>query len=513
MLLLLTALVLSLWFYRQRTPDASLWMLATYAGIGLLAYQDFTAVGTYGEAFPKILKDFILLGMVGFVQTMAVNKRIPVWMAVVLIFGMFAAVHVLDDLIPADEEDGAERPHQLARDGAYLDKDVYYETYLVELDSEQPTAAFRRAVADRNWTFEPAFLPEDDDRTLLDNYVVVNVGPQDYPDLAPVLEELPNVVYAEPNEVIQAWPLLEPSPPATAPNSRRSLSINDPGTGQQWVMEVLEMNEYYQQLSGLRPAKKAKLAILDTGVDARHEDLDDNYVSTEKRYDNDPVGHGTHCAGIAAGVTNNGIGIGSLAGAGDSPFVEVTSIKVLNAGGMGTQKTIIAGIIEAVDEGADVISLSLGGASNRSRQRAYSQAVRYATDRGIIVVAAAGNSNRNAANYAPANADGIITVAALDELLLRAPFSNRVDEIARSLAAPGVGIYSTVPNNNYKRYSGTSMACPFVAGLAGVLKSLDPNLDAQAMYELLHATGREGNETRVTGRIVQPADALRAVIN
>ena len=507
MLLLLTALVLSLWFYRQRSGDAVFWMLATYAGIGLLAYQDFTAVGTYAEAFPKLLKDFIMLGMVGFVQTMAVNKRIPVWLAVVLIFGMFAAVHVLDDLIPADEEDGDAVPSEL-----FSDQNVYYETYLVELDGEQPTAAFRRAVADRNWTFERAFLPEDDERTLLDNYVIVNVGPNDYADLAPVLEGLPNVVYAEPNETIQAWPLLEPSAPATAPTSQRQLSINDPGTDQQWVMEVLEMDEYYQQLSQLRPRKKAKVAILDTGVDARHEDLGDNYVSTEKRYDTDPVGHGTHCAGIAAGVTNNGIGIGSLAGAGDSPFVEVTSIKVLNAGGIGTQKTIIAGIIEAVDEGADVISLSLGGASNKSRQRAYSQAVRYATDQGIVVIAAAGNSNRNAADYAPANADGIITVAALDELLLRAPFSNRVDKVARPLAAPGVGIYSTVPNNNYRRYSGTSMACPFVAGLAGVLKSLDPGLDAAAMYELLHATGREGNETRLTGRVVQPADALRAVV-
>jgi thermitase len=178
----------------------------------------------------------------------------------------------------------------------------------------------------------------------------------------------------------------------------------------------------------------------------------------------------------------------------------------------GPKKTIIAGIIEAVDEGMDVISLSLGGPSNQSRQRAYSQAVKYAHDHGAIVVAAAGNSNRDAANYSPANADGMITVAALDDKLLRAPFSNRVDRVKQGIAAPGVGIFSTTPNNTYKSFSGTSMACPFVAGLLGVMRSLEPDLTAAQAYAILHATGEDGPETRVTGRIVQPADALDAVL-
>jgi thermitase len=273
------------------------------------------------------------------------------------------------------------------------------------------------------------------------------------------------------------------------------------------------MDEYYRILSEQQARKKAKIVILDTGVDGTHEDLDDNFTSIETKYDTDPHGHGTHCAGIAAGVTNNGLGIGSLAGTNDeSPFVEVSSVKVLSASGMGTQKTIIAGIIEAADEGADVISLSLGGRSNQSSQRAYSAAVEYAHRAGAIVVAAAGNSNRNAKDFAPANAEGIITVAAIDEHLLRAPFSNRTEDIEMAIAAPGVGIYSTVPGNQYKKYSGTSMACPFVAGLLGVMKSLEPELDHRTAYRMLHDTGLTTSETRVTGRIVQPADALAALV-
>jgi thermitase len=274
----------------------------------------------------------------------------------------------------------------------------------------------------------------------------------------------------------------------------------------------MNMNAYYALLSKQTPKKQAKIAILDTGVDGNHEDLKDNYFSVEEKYDNDPMGHGTHCAGIAAGVTNNGIGIGSLAGSGSQPFVEVTSIKVLNAGGMGTQKTIIAGIIEAADEGADVISLSLGGQSNASRQKAYSQAVKYATSQGAIVVSAAGNSNRDAKDYSPANATGMITVAAIDENLNRAVFSNTVNNVKQGIAAPGVAIYSTTPDNNYKVFSGTSMAAPFVAGLLGVMRSVNPNLSAADAYKILRKTGVDSGDTKMTGKVVQPEAALKAAL-
>ena len=500
-MLLLTALVLTLWFWRRNTQDASLWMVLTYAGVGLIAWNDFASVSVAANAFPKILKDFIMLGMVGFVQSMAVKKQISVWSAVILIFVMFAAVHYLEELIEADEQ---AIPQQISSKATP-------ESVLVELREGASDDQLRKFARDNSLQIERAFFPDAASETLLDNYYVVTDAAAAPRNVEAGLAALSTVLYTEPNETIQVEPFIAPEEVYPA-KGNASLGINDPMTGMQWPMEVLHMQEYYQILQQQRPRKQAKVVILDTGVDAAHEDLEDNYFTIESKYDNDPHGHGTHCAGIAAGVTNNGLGIGSLAGSGDSPFVEVSSIKVLNGGGMGTQKTIIAGIIEAADEGADVISLSLGGRSTQSSQRAYAAAVKYAHRSGAIVVAAAGNSNRDAKDFAPANADGIITVAAIDQLLLRAPFSNRTENVSRAIAAPGVGIFSTVPGDGYKAFSGTSMACPFVAGLLGVMKSLRPELTYDVAYRILHSTGHEGSEVRVTGRIVQPAAALQALL-
>ncbi len=500
-MLLLTALALSLWFWRRNLKDASLWMVLTYAGVGLIAWADFSSVSVAANAFPKILKDFIMLGMVGFVQSMAVKKQISVWSAVILIFVMFAAVHYLQELIEAEE--GSVEAVTIT--AAPL-------SYLVELREGADANQLDRFVEDNGLTLERAFFPDAPSETLLDNYYAVEGTGADR-NLEAGLNGLSTVTYTEPNETIQVEPFIVAEPgKAERTANKQSLGINDPFTGQQWAMEVLHMNDYYRILQEQRPRKTARVVILDTGVDGNHEDLQDNYVSIESNYDNDPHGHGTHCAGIAAGVTNNGLGIGSLAGSGDQPFVEISSVKVLNGGGMGTQKTIIAGIIEATDEGADVISLSLGGRSTQSSQRAYNAAVKYALRKGTIVVAAAGNSNRDAKDFAPANADGIITVAAIDQLLLRAPFSNRTENVSRAIAAPGVGIYSTFPGDQYKAFSGTSMACPFVAGLLGVMKSLRPELTYEEAYRLLDQTGLETTEMRTTGRIVQPAAALMALL-
>jgi thermitase len=256
--------------------------------------------------------------------------------------------------------------------------------------------------------------------------------------------------------------------------------------------------------------KRALVAILDTGVDAQHEDLKGNFRSISKKYDDDPRGHGTHCAGIAGAVTNNGVGVASLART--TEYFDITSVKVLRAQGSGTQKDIISGIIEAVDAGADVISMSLGGFSTQARQRAYNQAVRYATDKGCIVVAAAGNSNRDAAGYTPVNARGVIGVSAIDQDLQRAQFSNRVGRLDMAVAAPGVGIYSTKPDNNYNSHNGTSMATPFVSGLLGLMKSIRPDLTAKEAYQILESTGITTRNTQETGKLIQPADAVASLL-
>ena len=114
-----------------------------------------------------------------------------------------------------------------------------------------------------------------------------------------------------------------------------------------------------------KPVKKARIAILDTGVDAQHEDIKANYHSFARKHNVDKHSHGTHCAGIAGSVSNNGKGIASFSP--DNQYVEVGSIKVLGNHGGGTQKGIISGMIEAADKGADVISMSLGRSFKQSK--------------------------------------------------------------------------------------------------------------------------------------------------
>ncbi len=310
--------------------------------------------------------------------------------------------------------------------------------------------------------------------------------------------------WLEENEVVTVAPMPAQNP---APIQRR-YGIDDPGLSQLWGFEAMQVDQLYETLrkGNIQPKKKALIAILDTGVDAQHEDIKANYRSLSTAYDNDPMKHGTHCAGIAASVSNNGLGVASFSV--DNAFFQVASVKVLNAGGSGTQQGIIRGMIEAADAGADVISMSLGGRTGSVKQTAYEKAVKYAAKKGAIVVAAAGNSNRNAKDFAPVNTPGVIGVSAVDAGLNRAVFSNFVNDIPWAAAAPGVDIYSTVPGNQYASFNGTSMATPYVAGLLGLLKSIRPELTAREAYNLLQSTGKETKNTRETGRLIQPAKAV-----
>jgi hypothetical protein len=188
----------------------------------------------------------------------------------------------------------------------------------------------------------------------------------------------------------------------------------------------------------------------------------------------DDFGHGTHCAGIIAAVSNNNLGIAGLA------QVRVMAEKVLDSSGGGYWDWIANGIINATDCGADIISMSLGG---YGESELLHEAVRYAYDAGVLVIAAAGNDNTNMKLY-PAGYDEVIAVAATDQNDNKASFSNWGDWI--ELAAPGVQIYSTMPTYhvtlndwgyamNYDYLNGTSMACPHVAGVAALVWSRYPS--------------------------------------
>ncbi|MEM1218054.1 MAG: S8 family serine peptidase [Bacteroidota bacterium] len=318
------------------------------------------------------------------------------------------------------------------------------------------------------------------------------------------LREHQAVEWVEQNERIQ----LSPDVTTWAPFRPGRGAINDPELEKQWARDVMQIEKVHRLLDSRagKAQKTALIAILDTGVDGQHEDLKGRYRSTNKKYDADPVGHGTHCAGIAAAISNNKKGIASLTP--DKGWVQVTSIKVLSGFGGGTQRGIIQGMLEAADAGADVISMSLGGFSTDKRQLAYQEAVAYARQKGAIVVAAAGNENQDARKVTPANAPGLITVTAVDTVLGRASFANWVTDLERPLSAPGVAIYSTTPKNTYKSYNGTSMAAPQVAGLLGIMKSLWPEIDTDQAYEILKTTSRKSGQPKETGPLVQPYEAL-----
>jgi len=184
----------------------------------------------------------------------------------------------------------------------------------------------------------------------------------------------------------------------------------------------------------------------------------------------------------------------------------------LNRSGGGTQNDIINGIITATDKGADVISMSLGARSNLARERAYKQAIAYANGNGAIVVVAAGNSNRNANTFSPANTQMAITVSAIDQNKNKANFSNYFTDMDYAIAAPGVDILSTVPGNGYKTNSGTSMAAPHVAGLLAVMKAIKPNLNTKEAIHILKSTGFETSDTQKTGKLINPTGAIEMLL-
>lgn len=380
---------------------------------------------------------------------------------------------------------------------------------LVNDDSFQPTEVLKiKSVVNMS----NAFYPERYNLTNLDEYLKLDVNVTTYSDwnnLLSQLRKIKGVQHIEPNGVYylnlpgNKWP--------EGPDLKPPIT-NDPLSGNQWALNKLNIEGLNNVLSKviLTKRKKGLLAILDTGIDKNHEDLFGHFTSISTGADMDPKGHGTHCAGIASAVTGNNLGIASLNTTED--FFNITSIRVLNAAGYGTKETIVDGMIEAVDKGATVISLSLGGPGNPFHQRIYKKAVAYAASKGCIVVVAAGNSNRNAKEFSPANVKGVIAVSAVDENLAKASFSNKVSEIKMALSAPGVNILSTLPHNQYGVLSGTSMATPYVASLIAIMKSVHPTLSAREVFLILSNTGFDTQNTLQTGKFIQPKRALENIL-
>jgi len=221
------------------------------------------------------------------------------------------------------------------------------------------------------------------------------------------------------------------------------------------------------------------IAIIDTGIDYDHPDLAANYWKGESfvDYTNDPMddnGHGTHCAGITAAV-NNDFGVVGVA-----PDAELIAAKVLDYNGGAYLSWIADGINWAANNGADVISLSIG---YDQHVQSWQDACDYAYyTKGCVVVAAAGNSGNppgkgDNVEY-PGRYASVIAVSATDSNDKRARWSSTGPDV--ELAAPGVNIYSTLWDDTYSYKSGTSMACPHVSGVAALVLAgaVDPSYDS-----------------------------------
>ncbi len=298
-------------------------------------------------------------------------------------------------------------------------------------------------------------------------------------------------------------------------------SSNDPYNNEQWGLTVTD-SVYAWNKTSQEALGNIVIAVLDTGVDYTHLDLSDSilrdphnndalgydYVNDDSHpYDDN--GHGTHVAGIIAALKDNNIGIAGVASG-----AKILPVKVLDENGEGWSDDIAYGIAYAAENGADIINLSLGVDGDDPLLEA---AIDYAREvYGTVVVAASGNDFGESISY-PAAYSGVIAVGATDQNNNLVSFSN----INSDVVAPGEDIISTVPlerdtedgqQDGYTYYSGTSMAAPFVSGLAALILASNSELTNEdiAKIILLSSTdlGDEGRDDEFGWGIINAKRAI-----
>ncbi|GIE96029.1 S8 family serine peptidase [Paractinoplanes rishiriensis] len=258
----------------------------------------------------------------------------------------------------------------------------------------------------------------------------------------------PGVAYVEPDHVAQA----------------AAIRPNDPGYAGQWGIAMTRVNEAW---SATRGSAAVTIAVIDTGV-SRLPDLAPRMLPgydfvNDDADATDDNGHGTMAAGVIAAGGNNRVGV-----AGVCWYCRILPVKVLGKGGSGSYSDIAEGIRYAADRGADVLNLSLGGGDDSQLLR---DAVAYATGKGALVVAAAGNQGSPKPHY-PAAIPAVVAVGGVNPSGARYPWSNYGADWV-DLTAPGCN-----PAQNLagvvSQYCGTSSATPFVTGVAGLLAATSP---------------------------------------
>ena len=327
------------------------------------------------------------------------------------------------------------------------------------------------------------------------------------------------VEYAEVNQVIK---LDDPSEEASARYSfDRPLAAdapNDPLFGDQWALSNTGQDggtakadlDALNAWANTKGSEEVVVAVLDTGVDYKHGDLMGNMwvrPADLPRYSDDELGefndlngfdgtdglsdpmddngHGTHCAGIIGAEGDNGIGVSGI-----NQKVQIMPLKFLGRNGSGSTEDAIAAINYAIERKKDGVNLRIISASwgSTARSQALEDAIKAAGDAGILFVAAAGNdgTNNDARPHFPSNFDlpNVISVAALDRNNKLASFSNFGAKTVH-IAAPGKEIVSTWIGDNYREASGTSMATPYVSGVAALIIASDPSISMKDLRKRL----------------------------
>lgn len=239
------------------------------------------------------------------------------------------------------------------------------------------------------------------------------------------------------------------------------VSILDAQQKAGWQISAFELPKAWQYTQG----EGVTIAVLDSGCDLDHPDLKQNLVPGANFVKpdlppEDDNGHGTHVTGILV-AENNEIGM-----VGVCPSAKVMPVKVLDKNGNGNLVNVAKGVKWAADNGADIIVMSLGSPSKLQQVR---KAIQYACSKNVPVFVAAGNAGNTKEIFYPANYPETIAIGAIDSDLRRADFSNTGENL--DFMAPGVDVFSTVPDNWYATFSGSSMACPFAAGVAALVLS------------------------------------------
>ncbi|HAA22372.1 MAG TPA: hypothetical protein DCR93_22755 [Cytophagales bacterium] len=285
-------------------------------------------------------------------------------------------------------------------------------------------------------------------------------------------------------------------------------TAQDPGfsdINNHWFYEQIGLYDAWKQTMG-KP--EVKIAIIDDSFDATHPELINQIDSPWNVFEYSPnlntyrtLVHGTHVAGTAVGESDNGVGISGVA-----PRCRLIPIQIADAQGRMTTTSILDGIFYALKNDADVINMSLGldlahlvGWLSEQEQEQYANTIfqdeaamwnevyEIAQKENTVIVQAAGNSNVVTSLDPMKRSSVTIVVGATDRNQQKAGFSNYGQKV--DIYAPGVGIYSSVPNQRFERMDGTSMASPMVAGCVGLIKSVDSTLSATDIIQLMNDTG------------------------